>query len=51
MYDDFTKIDPPLHLIAGETLCWRCKAPMPVVAIICANADVEDDGPAILCNM
>ena len=51
MFDDRIQLDPPLHLIAGETTCWRCGAPMPVVAILCENAGAEEEGPFILSNI
>ncbi|MBC8179523.1 hypothetical protein H8E88_00205 [candidate division KSB1 bacterium] len=51
MFDDRIQLDPPLHLIGGETFCWRCGASMPVVAILCENADAEDEGPFILSNI
>ena len=51
IFDDRIQLDPPLHLIAGETTCWQCGAPMPVVTILCENADAEDEGPFILSNI
>ena len=51
MFDDRIQLEPPLYLIAGETPCWRCGALMPVVALLCENADAEDEGPFILSNI
>jgi hypothetical protein len=51
MIDDQIQLDPPLHLIAGQTTCWRCGAPMPVVAILCENLGAKDEGPFILSNI
>ena len=51
MFDDRIQLDPPLHLIVGETDCWRCGASMPVVAILCQNANAEAEGPFILSNI
>lgn len=50
MDDDRFQLDPPIHLVAGETGCWRCGAAMPVVAILCENAEASDEGPYILSN-
>ncbi len=48
--DDPIQLDPPLHLIVGETTCWQCAASMPVVAILCESAIVEDEGAFILSH-
>ena len=51
MNDGRLQLDPPLHLVTGEIGCWRCGAVMPVVAILCENAEgPEDIGPYILSN-
>jgi len=50
MDDGRFQLDPPIHLVAGETSCWRCGAPMPVVAILCENVESADEGPYILSN-
>ena len=50
MDDDRFQLDPPIHLVTGETGCWRCGAAMPVVAILCENVEAPDEGPYILSN-
>jgi hypothetical protein len=50
MDDDRFELDPPIHLVAGTTGCWRCGAPMTVVAILCENPGCPDEGPYILSN-
>ena len=50
MDDDRFQLDPPLHLVTGQTGCWRCGATMPVVAILCENIAAADEGPYILSN-
>jgi hypothetical protein len=50
MDDDSFQLDPPLHLVTGETGCWRCGAAMPVVAILCENIASPDEGPYILSD-
>ena len=51
MIDDRIQLDPPLHLIVGETTCWRCDATMHVAAILCENVGAADEGPFILSNI
>jgi hypothetical protein len=50
MDDDRFELAPPLHLVAGETGCWRCGATMPVVAVLCENVESPDEGPYVLSN-
>ena len=50
MDDGSFQLDPPIHLVSGESGCWRCGAAMPVVAILCENLDSNDVGPYILSN-
>lgn len=50
MDDDRFQLDPPIHLVRGETCCWRCGESMPVVAILCENVEADDEGPYILSN-
>ena len=50
MDDDRFQLDPPIHLVVGETGCWRCGASMPVVAILCENVESPEEGPYILSD-
>ncbi len=50
MDDGRIQLAPPIHLVAGESDCWRCRATMPVVAILCGNIEAPDEGPYILSN-
>ena len=50
MDDGRFQLDPPIHLIAGETGCWRCGTAMSVVGILCENLESPDVGPYILSN-
>jgi hypothetical protein len=50
MDDGCIQLAPPIHLVAGQCDCWRCGARMSVVAILCENIEVPDDGPYILSN-
>jgi hypothetical protein len=44
-------LDPPIHLIAGGTGCWRCGASMTVVALLDEGKADSDHGPVILTNI
>ncbi len=48
MVEEYVRLSPPLHLVCGETDCWKCGAVMPLVAILCKQAANSDHGPFVV---
>ncbi len=44
-------ICPPLQLVTGQWNCWRCRAPMPVAALLGENTGDPNTGPFILSSI
>jgi len=51
MYEELTRIDPPLYLASTMIDCWRCGADMPVVALIAPNVPETENTVCILSDI
>ncbi len=48
MLDEPVTVDPPLYLAGATVGCWRCGAPMPVVALLAPNVPGAEGEPCLL---
>ncbi len=51
MNDDSTIIEPPVFLVSRQWSCWRCGAPMPVLAILAAKVPDMHGERSMLSNI
>lgn len=51
MYDEPTKIHPPLYLASTTIGCWRCGAEMPAIALIAPNVPGTEGTVCVLSDI
>src|SRR3990172_8247706 len=51
MHDGLIRIDPPLYVERRMIWCWRCRAHMPVIALVAPNVPEADGEICILSQV